>query len=284
MKTVDLNKIGFGSWQFGGENIIDGQNRGWSGVDEDLALETLSEAYESGIRFYDTADSYGNGRSEELLGIAFNGRKDAIICSKFGARITSGKLEMDFSADYAELALESSLKRLGRVHVDYYLVHSPAPTDISNSLIERLHKLKEQGLIGKIGLSVSFLENYMDYADCFDSFEVLFNPISRQNEAYINRLKDREVFVRSLFSSGLLLKALVDYDRERMFDDWRSGLPESIVEMAKVFVASEPDFFKRYCSILVEALSLPVEKVIIGFSSRSQLNYLFNNPAFECVR
>ena len=89
------HKLGLGTWQLGGANLINGVPMGWDAMDEHVAVEILQQAILSGIQFIDTADSYGQGQSEFYIGQAIRThKKDAdwdrskiMICTKFGNRV-----------------------------------------------------------------------------------------------------------------------------------------------------------------------------------------------------
>jgi len=127
---------------------------GWGAVEEDELLRSIYEALEKGVTFFDTADTYGLGKSEELLGRGLGrARNKVVVATKFGVRIENGRTFYDNSPKWINDALKGSLKRLGTDHVDIYQVHyRDGKTDIED-VIETLEKLKEKGYIRHYGLS-----------------------------------------------------------------------------------------------------------------------------------
>ena len=116
-----LNKIGLGTWAFGG--------RAYGPMEDKVALAVARRAYALGVRQFDTAGIYANGRSEELLGEAVGAHTDAKIFTKIGYDLSSGKPVKRYDIAFLERSLEESLGRLGRSAIDLLLLHNP-PTEI----------------------------------------------------------------------------------------------------------------------------------------------------------
>ncbi|WP_239026786.1 aldo/keto reductase [Geomonas oryzisoli] len=124
-------------------------------MDETESLRAIRAAYEGGVTFFDTADAYGLGKSEELLARALEGcRKKVVIATKGGVRWTKERgIWVDISPTYLRSALETSLARLKLDHVPLYYIHKPdGITPIEDSVGE-LERLREEGKIGAIGIS-----------------------------------------------------------------------------------------------------------------------------------
>jgi aryl-alcohol dehydrogenase-like predicted oxidoreductase len=120
------------------------------------SMETLRFAVSRSINFFDTADQYGQGRNEELLGRAFKeSRHNINIATKFGfVRNDSGAvLGINGSREYVKMACESSLKRLGTDYIDLYYLHRIDPSIPIEETIGALKELVEEGKIRHIGLS-----------------------------------------------------------------------------------------------------------------------------------
>ncbi|GGD54390.1 aldo/keto reductase [Paenibacillus nasutitermitis] len=147
---LHISEISFGTWAIGGS---------WGGTDDRSALKALSRAIEEGVNFFDTADVYGEGHSEELLAKATKGREDDIyIATKF---CRAGDLHDPTSYSYESVRrfCEASLRRLGRERIDLYQVHCP-PADIlrSGEVFGALDRLREEGKIREYGVSVESVE------------------------------------------------------------------------------------------------------------------------------
>lgn len=139
--------IGLGCWGISGE---------WGEVEESQALATLRRAYELGVRFFDTADTYGRGRSEALVRAALAPyRARIVIATKGGMNFYDGDKHLDFRPAYIASALERSLARLGTDYVDLYQLHNPEPEHLTDDLFALLERLREQGKIRYYGISLN---------------------------------------------------------------------------------------------------------------------------------
>nr|MDQ3281485.1 aldo/keto reductase [Acidobacteriota bacterium] len=100
--SLTVSEIGFGGWPIGGATSAGGTPIGWGRTSDDESLAAIRRARELGVTFFDTADSYGFGRSESLLGIVLSRkRQDVIIATKVGVvRDAEGKLRQDFSRNH----------------------------------------------------------------------------------------------------------------------------------------------------------------------------------------
>lgn len=118
----------------------------WGAQEEADSIATIHAALDAGITCFDTAEGYGDGYSEELLGKALGGRRaEVVIASKAGSRHMAG-------ADVIQ-ACEDSLRRLGTDVIDLYQIHWPSRTVPFAETVEALHKLQTQGKIRAVGLS-----------------------------------------------------------------------------------------------------------------------------------
>ncbi len=151
-------RIGVGCWAIGGPFFMDGRADGWGEVDDTQSLRALALAHELGARLFDTADAYGTGHSEELLGKAFAGRRDdVVIATKFGFthdRDQRALTGTDVTPDYARKACAASLKRLRTDHVDLYQIHVGEMSEgEADALGDVLEQRAEAGDIGVWGWS-----------------------------------------------------------------------------------------------------------------------------------
>jgi aryl-alcohol dehydrogenase-like predicted oxidoreductase len=149
---VQLGPLKVSRQGFGGMGLSHVYGR----ANEAESLATLDRAIGLGITFFDTADIYGSGHNEALLGRAIAGRRQGlVIASKFGNRLdreTSGR-SLDGSPAYAREALDASLRRLNVDHIDLYYLHRLDPQTPIEDTVGALARAKEQGKIGAIGLS-----------------------------------------------------------------------------------------------------------------------------------
>ncbi|MFJ3301973.1 aldo/keto reductase [Streptomyces sp. NPDC086549] len=150
---IEVSALGFGCWAIGGEwQDADGQPLGWGKVDDEESVRAIHRALDLGVTFFDTADVYGTGHSERVLGRALGKRRDdVVVATKWGnvfdedTRTLTGS---DDSPAYARRALEASLRRLGTDHVDLYQLHiSDADPNIAAELRDLCEEFVREGLI-----------------------------------------------------------------------------------------------------------------------------------------
>src|SRR3972149_779887 len=119
---MKVSEIGFGAWAIGGEapGTSDGP------TNDAVSVRAVERALELGCTFLDTADVYGWGHSEEVLGQALRDhRHEVFLATKVGGDFYHGGVRMNFDPGYVAFALERSLRRLRTDHVDLYQLHNP---------------------------------------------------------------------------------------------------------------------------------------------------------------
>jgi aryl-alcohol dehydrogenase-like predicted oxidoreductase len=122
-------------------------------VDAEGATRVVHAALEEGITFFDTADIYGGGQSEEMLGAALKGRReDVVIASKFG-HSSGGEGHSGGSRRWIRIAVEASLRRLGTDWIDLYQLHTADPATPIEETLETLTELVAEGKIRCAGSS-----------------------------------------------------------------------------------------------------------------------------------
>jgi aryl-alcohol dehydrogenase-like predicted oxidoreductase len=143
--------LSFGTGTFGGNNEF---FQRWGQTDVSEASRLIDICLEAGVNFFDTADIYSDGASEEILGAALKGRRSrAIISSKATFRSGDGPNDIGSSRYHLVRACEASLKRLGTDHLDVYFMHGfDAKTPVEETL-RALDDLITSGKIGYIGAS-----------------------------------------------------------------------------------------------------------------------------------
>lgn len=159
---ITVSEIGFGAWAIGGSTDAGGTPVGWGKTNDDDSLAAIRRARELGVTFFDTADSYGFGRSESLLGIVLSRRRsEVVIATKVGVvRGPDGRLTKDFSAHHITQAVDGSLRRLRTDYIDLYQLHNPSLDDLRHDEIhETMDRLQETGKIRFWGVSVSTPED-----------------------------------------------------------------------------------------------------------------------------
>ena len=150
---IQVSALGFGCWAIGGEwQNTEGQPLGWGKVDDDESVRAIRRALDLGVTFFDTADTYGAGHSERILGRALGKRRaDVVVATKWGnvfdeeTRTLTGR---DDSPAHARRALTASLKRLETDYVDLYQLHiSDADPERAAELRDLCEEFVREGLI-----------------------------------------------------------------------------------------------------------------------------------------
>ncbi|WP_171156835.1 aldo/keto reductase [Streptomyces argyrophylli] len=156
---IEVSALGFGCWAIGGEHrTADGQPVGWGKVDDEESVRAVRRALDLGVTFFDTADSYGTGHSEEILAKALGKRRDdVVLATKWGnvfdadTRTLTGT---DATPEYARRALTASLRRLGTDRVDLYQLHiSDADPVRAAELRDACEEFVAEGLVRAYGWS-----------------------------------------------------------------------------------------------------------------------------------
>lgn len=167
---------------------------GWGNVSRAEVERAMLRAVELGVNFFDTADTYGLGRSEETLGETLRPvRNQVVIATKFGVRVENGKTFYDNSPAYIAKALAGSLKRLHSDYIDLYQVHYLDGVTPIPRMMEALIAHKEKGDIRAIGLSnitPGQLPELLPYRDHIASFQNHFSLAHRDDESAMRQIAD----------------------------------------------------------------------------------------------
>ena len=139
---IDISVVGLGCNAFGRR------------LDEATSRPVIRAAFDAGITFFDTAEGYGDGLSEEFIGRALEGRRDQVIlATKFGLRTHHVPGKGKGSRANAMVAIDKSLKRLGTDHIDLYQLHMPDPTTPIAETLEAMGDMVKAGKVRLIGCS-----------------------------------------------------------------------------------------------------------------------------------
>lgn len=168
----------------------------WGQTDENELIDAVRSGIDMGINFFDTADVYGLGKAEELLGKGVKGKRDkVVIASKFGVRRTEDntKTYYDNSPAWIRRAAEKSLRRLQTDYLDIYQIHYLDGATPVEEIVGTLDKLKEEGKIRYYGLSniyVKDIPDLMPYRGKFVSFQDQYSLACRDYEEEIRNISD----------------------------------------------------------------------------------------------
>lgn len=219
---LDLTVVGLGTWQFGGR---------WGGADDRDSEEACHAALDAGINWIDTADIYGQGRAEQVVGKVLRARGDEVIVATKGGvawEVTPDGLNIwrEASGAYLRMALERSLKALGTDHVDLYQVHWPVAAVPADDTFAELIAMRDEGKIRWIGVSNYHLADLEEAhaAGPFVSFQVGYHLMRRRVEqAELPWCRDHGVGVLAYgpLAHGLLTGRM---DESTTFpaNDWRA--------------------------------------------------------------
>ena len=155
---LDVSAIGFGCWAIGGPAFRDGNPIGWGRVDDDESVAAIEAALDAGVTFFDTANVYGAGHSERVLGRALAARRDdVVIATKFGNLVDEASRQAvgrDASPESIRQQCDESLGRLGTDVIDLYQFHT-GDYDLQRAeeVVATLEGLVAEGKIRAFGWS-----------------------------------------------------------------------------------------------------------------------------------
>jgi aryl-alcohol dehydrogenase-like predicted oxidoreductase len=287
--NIDVPVVSLGTWGHGGERTSEGQPVGWSGHDDRAAKEALVLAWRKGITHWDTADAYGDGHAEELIGEAFAEgvpRQEIFLASKFGW--IKGPSGHWYDPAFMRAECERSLRNMRTDVIDLYYFHHcmfGESDEYFDDALAMMHTLREEGKVRFIGLSDwdgSRIMKFIGRVDP-DVVQPYRNLINDDYEASgLKRYVDSHDLGVAFFSPlkhGLLLGK---YTEPRTFPegDFRSGIadfhdPEAIAryrraaeEMRRKF----PDREEPVLHAVVGALLTdnPTATVLLGQRSAKQ--------------
>jgi aryl-alcohol dehydrogenase-like predicted oxidoreductase len=155
---IDVSAVGLGCWAIGGPAYRGETPVGWGEVDDEESVRAIHAALDLGVNFLDTADVYGAGHSEKVVGRALAGkRQQVVIATKFGNTFNEGERQLvgsDASPEYIRQACEASLRRLNTDYIDLYQFHVGGyALEQAGEVRETLEQLAQQGKIRFYGWS-----------------------------------------------------------------------------------------------------------------------------------
>ena len=200
---IEISVVGTGLWAVGG---------GWGPVDDQQALDAIDASLDAGINFFDTADVYGNGHSEELLGKAMRGRRDRfVVATKIGWVGYDGQNNRSQYDNVEKLiaGVEQSLRRLQTDHIDLIQNHIFYREPNTGVFIEGFQKLQRDGKVRAYGLSSSdfaFIKDFSSNGHCA-TLQIDYSILNRTSEAEIFpycQANNIGVIVRGALAMGIL--------------------------------------------------------------------------------
>ncbi len=161
--------LGLGCWAIGGPFFMDGRAVGWGEIDDNVSKAAIAAALDHGIKHFDTAQAYGCGHSETVLGEALKNHPDVAIATKIGLEINTETKQLIGPINDPEVirqSIDASRKRLGRDRIDLVLHHNnELPVEEARPTFDMLATLYDQGIIGAYGWSTDFPDSARAFAD-----------------------------------------------------------------------------------------------------------------------
>ncbi|NUU61877.1 aldo/keto reductase [Paenibacillus agri] len=224
---LKVSRIGLGTNAVGGHNLF-------HNLDESKGFHLVEKAISSGITFIDTADVYGFGRSEEMIGEVLRrneiSRNEIVLATKGSQqRQNDGNVIANNSPKYLRTALEASMKRLGTDYIDLYYIHYPDNKTSFAESIGELVRLKNEGKIREIGISNVTLEQLKE-ANADDQIAVLQSPYNLLDRSAENDLlpycREHQISFIPYGPLGFgILGGKYNADFKLHSGDWRQSLP-----------------------------------------------------------
>ena len=234
-----VSKIGFGAWGIGGPAMAGSVPIGWGNVDDNISISALKKSFDLGVTFYDTADFYGLGHSEELIGKVFGNSKEVIIATKVGHRLDeNNSIFLDYSYKHIIDACEKSLQRLNRDYIDLYQLHSAKLEHLEKGeCIKAMEDLQKQGKIRYWGLSLNTFnpfpeDEYLFNNNLGNSFQLVFNILNQRAITIVERAKLNGfgIIARMPLQFGLLTGKFNKFSKFEKNDHRSFRLNEHIIE------------------------------------------------------
>jgi len=207
-----VSEIGFGAWAIGGGAMVGNTSIGWGDADDAVSIQAIHAALEAGINFFDTADIYGLGHSEKIIGQTIGNDHKVIVATKVGNVARNDQFTIDYSKEYILAACEQSLKRLKRETIDYYQLHSARVDHLQNGeCIEAMQDLQKRGMIRYWGLSLNTFDplpeaDFLMKANLGNGFQLVLNVLNQRALPLVDRAnkKGYGVIARMPLQFGLL--------------------------------------------------------------------------------
>jgi|SRR5579859_434473 len=223
--SLQVSKLSYGTWQFGGA---------WGSFQVREAQATIRQALDLGINFFDTAQAYGFGLAEQVLGQALrpelaSQRDRIVLATKGGLRQSGDQLVRDSSAGWLRQGVEQSLRNLGVDTIDLYQVHWPDPHTPFDETASALQKLTQEGKIRYVGVSNFDVQQMQEFGKTrkIDTLQPPYHLFRRDIEQGIlpyTQAQEIGVLAYGPLGHGLLGGG---YTPQTMFadNDWRSSSP-----------------------------------------------------------
>lgn len=233
-----VSEVGFGGGPFRGLD--------WGPVNDETSVRAVHRALDVGVTLFDTADAYGNGRSERVLGRALEGRREhVVLATKGGWWYVDGAPSCDFSTIYLIRALQASLQCLRTDYIDLYYIHDPDTGTLQRGgVFEFLTRMKKAGTIRLAGVSIDTAEQarFCIESGCVDVIQIYYSILDqRPDPGLFEAARNAGVgtVIKAPLARGLLsgkYRKDARFPRGDFREDWRMNgrLQPALAQVARV--------------------------------------------------
>ncbi len=274
---LEVSPVCFGTWQL--------SPRFWGEQPKADVLKAMNVAFDEGINFFDTADAYGDGYAETVVGefLAGKPREKVVICTKvFNHFNPDGSRYPDLSPEHVRQRCELQLKRMGIEMIDLYLLHLFDPLTSLADIAQAMEALKQEGKIRAYGVSNHTVEQLRAHRrfGAYDAVQPLYSLIATDIERDLLPYCEAEnigVMAYSPLHKGLLTGK---YTGDERFSDFRRYLPDFQGERFGRFTQAvrslrplaEKYGLSLYQLVLVATLMHPaIQVAIVGIKNAEQI-------------
>ena len=285
---LKVSEVGFGAWAIGGN----AHGNSYGPTDDARSLGAIKRSLDLGCTVFDTADVYGHGHSEELLGQALQGsRPDVVIATKVGGDFYHGSPRMNFTPEYLEFALGKSLERLQTDYVDLYQLHNPPLQLVKDGRVFKiLEKLKTSGKIRHIGVSIHDPQEGLAAmkTGIVEAIQVVFNVLRQEAKNQLFREATRSnvgIIAREPLANGFLAGKL-NSDSVFVQGDIRHNFPREYISQLTL-AAEKLRFMESKNRTLAQAAirfvldHKEISTVIPGTKTSEQVNEDFASSGIQ---
>ena len=274
---LQVSPICYGTWQL--------SPAFWGHGPEEKFIAAIKHAFDVGINFYDTADAYGNGLAEEVLGkaLATMPRDKVIVATKcYWHFFPDGRRFPDLSPEYIAEACDNSLRRMKQSYIDLYQCHAWDPLTSVPDVVNALEKLVKQGKIRHYGTSNWTVEQmrWGNQVGKFATAQPLYSLLKRGIEPDVLpycQASDTGTLVYSSLAKGLLTGK---YKGDEKFDDLRKNDPDfqgdrfkmiagKLAEVGKI--AEKHGLTTTQCVLAVTLMHPGITSAIVGVKEAKQI-------------
>jgi aryl-alcohol dehydrogenase-like predicted oxidoreductase len=249
-----VSEIGFGSWAIGGGAMIGNTSIGWGDADDAVSSSAIHAALDAGINFFDTADIYGLGHSEKIIGETIGNDHKVIVATKVGNVARNNQFTIDYSKKYILSACEESLKRLRRDVIDYYQLHSARVGHLQQGeCIEAMRELQQEGKIRYWGLSLHTFDplpeaDFLMKEDLGNGFQLVLNVLNQRALPVVERAnkKGYGVIARMPLQFGLLTGKFDTASTFPLNDHRHNRLTKEVISNSNDALKPVWDLCKKY--------------------------------------